>query len=208
VRVDRYAFRHVSLNGGWAEPERREVVERGHAVGVIPYDARRDRLVLVAQFSIGAFAAGRFPFMEEIVAGLVDEGERPEATARRECEEECGCAPQALVPAVTFQSSAGILSETVRIYCVAVESSEAKERGGAPGEAEDIRVLVLPWARIADASPPASIRARRPSSACTGLRSIATGCGAIGPAPDETIRGCASFPRRGVNLGGVRCGRS
>ena len=36
----------------------RELFERGHAVAVLPYDSERDRVVLVEQFCIGAYAAG------------------------------------------------------------------------------------------------------------------------------------------------------
>jgi ADP-ribose pyrophosphatase len=141
-RVDRYKLRHETFGGGWGKELTREVMERGNAVGLLPYDPRQDRIVLVEQFRIGAFAAGRPPWMTEIVAGLVEEGERPEDVARRECREECGCAVEAIVPIMTMMPSAGVLTERVSLFCGRVDSSKAGRQGGVAGE--DIRVLVLP----------------------------------------------------------------
>lgn len=40
---------------------KRELLERGHAAAVLPYDARRDRIVLIEQFRVGALEAERGP---------------------------------------------------------------------------------------------------------------------------------------------------
>ena len=37
-RIDRYRLRHRLFAGGWSGQIEREVFERGHAVGVLPYD--------------------------------------------------------------------------------------------------------------------------------------------------------------------------
>jgi nudix-type nucleoside diphosphatase (YffH/AdpP family)/HAD superfamily hydrolase (TIGR01549 family) len=149
-RVETWRLRHASLRGGWSGEIARELVERGHAVAVLPYDPELDRVVLVQQFRIGAHAAGRFPWLEEIVAGMIDEGERPEEAAIRECREEIGCAPSELRPVMIFQPSASVLSQTVRLFCGRIDSNRAAMTGGAKGEGEDITVTVLPWARVAE----------------------------------------------------------
>jgi len=147
-RVDRYELKHEMFAGGWSRTLTREVLERGHAVALLPYDARRDRIVLVEQFRIGAHAAGREAWLTEIVAGLVDEGETHEEAARRECREECGCEVGRLLPFGMIMPSAGAMSETVAFFCGEVDSSLAATHGGAAGEGEDIRVAVHPRAEV------------------------------------------------------------
>jgi ADP-ribose pyrophosphatase len=147
-RVDRYELKHETFAGSWSDKLTREVFERGHAVALLPYDARRDSVVLVEQFRIGAYAAGREAWLTEIVAGLIDEGETPEEVARRECREECGCEVGRLVPFGTVMPSAGAMSETVAFFCGEIDSSRAPAHGGAAGEGEDIRVSVRPWLEV------------------------------------------------------------
>jgi ADP-ribose pyrophosphatase len=62
-RIDRYRLRHRMFAGGWSPPIMREVFERGHAVAVLPYDATRDRVVLIEQFRAGPYAAGDPPWL-------------------------------------------------------------------------------------------------------------------------------------------------
>ena len=113
--VDAYRMRHRRHDGGWTGEMRREVVERGHAVAVLPYDPALDQVVLIEQFRIGAHAAGWPPWQIEIVAGIIEPGEAPEDVAMRECVEECGCRLGALVHVCDFLTSPGVMSETVAV---------------------------------------------------------------------------------------------
>jgi ADP-ribose pyrophosphatase len=159
-RVDRYRLRHRLFAGGWGRPMEREVFERGHAVAAVLYDSTRDRMVLIEQFRPGAFAAagephlaGAFaPWLIEIVAGIIDEGETPEQVIRREALEEAGCTINELRPITTILTSPGGSTETVMLY---LGLTDAPSTGGVHGlaeEHEDIRVLVVPpeevWAWI------------------------------------------------------------
>ena len=67
-RVDRYRLRHGLHEGGMGNEIVREVFERGHAVGILPFDPDRDEVVMIEQFRIGAYAAGVEPWLTEIVA--------------------------------------------------------------------------------------------------------------------------------------------
>ena len=78
-RVGRYFFRHGLYQGGQSAILRREVFERGHAAAVLPYDPLRDEVVLIRQFRAGAYVAGRHPWTWEIVAGIIEHDESPEA---------------------------------------------------------------------------------------------------------------------------------
>ena len=58
-RVSRYQFRHGLYQGGQSPVLKREVFERGTAAAVLPYDPRRDEVVLIRQFRAGSYIAGR-----------------------------------------------------------------------------------------------------------------------------------------------------
>ena len=139
-RINRYRLRHRLFAGGWSGVIEREVFERGHAVGVLPYDPVADSLVLIEQFRIGALAAGMSPWLIEVVAGIVEEGETPEEVARRETQEEAGLEIQALMPMCRYLVSPGGSSESVRLYCGRVDSRGAGGIHGLAEEHEDIRV--------------------------------------------------------------------
>ena len=139
-RINRYRLRHRLFAGGWSGVIEREVFERGHAVGVLPYDPVADSVVLIEQFRIGALVAGMNPWLIEVVAGIVEEGETPEEVARRETQEEAGLEIQALMPMCRYLVSPGGSSESVRLYCGRVDSRGAAGIHGLAEEHEDIRV--------------------------------------------------------------------
>ena len=145
-RIDRYTLRHKRFDGSWSETFTREVFERGHAAAVLLYDPARDAVGLTEQFRMGAFAAGLHPWMVETVAGIVDAGESPEATAAREVKEEAGVEPEAMVFMAELIASPGGASETVRLYCARFDSAHFGGVHGMAAEHEDIRAFALPAA--------------------------------------------------------------
>ena len=153
-RIDRYRLRHrlhVPRADGndWSRELTRELFERGHVAAVLPYDPARDEVVLIEQFRIGAYAAGRPPWLVEIVAGIIEEGEDAETVARRETREETGLAVGDLVPICDYLVSPGGTSETVALFCGRVDASKAGGIHGHAGEDEDIRVFPLSVAEAA-----------------------------------------------------------
>ena len=144
-RINGYRLRHRLFAGGWSGAIEREVFERGHAVGVLPYDPVADSVVLIEQFRIGALVAGMSPWLIEVVAGIAEEGEAPEEVARRETQEEAGLEIQALMPMCRYLVSPGGSSESVRLYCGRVDSRGAGGIHGLAEEHEDIRVDRLPY---------------------------------------------------------------
>lgn len=155
-RLDRYRLRHRLFAGGWSEPMVREVLERGHAVAVILYDPDRDEVVLIEQFRPGAFAAAQSialaadisPWLLEVVAGIIDDGETPEEVARREAVEEAGLEVRDMVFACRILASPGCSSETITIYCGRIDACDAGGTFGLTHEHEDIRVVVMPTADV------------------------------------------------------------
>ncbi len=142
-QVDRYRLKHRTFAGGWTREITREVFERGHAVVVLLYDPDRDQVALIEQFRVGALAAGWNPWMIECVAGIIDEGETPEAVAAREVEEEAGCTAGEMLHIGDYLMTAGGSSESVRFYCARVDCSKIEGLHGLEHEGEDIRVMVV-----------------------------------------------------------------
>lgn len=152
-KLDRYTVAHRRFAGGWTESFSREVFERGHAVVVLLYDPRLDAVIMVEQFRIGAFAAARTspwmerdesPWLMECVAGIIDSGQKPEDTARRESIEEAGCAVETLIPVQRVLVSPGGSTEIVYVFCGIADASKAGGVHGLEHEHEDIRVHVVP----------------------------------------------------------------
>lgn len=143
LRVDKYTLRHRLHDGGWSEIVTREVVERGHAVAVVPYDPARDEIVLIDQFRIGALTAGLNPWVTELVAGMIGKGETAEGVAVRETREETGCEVIKLIKVCDYLSTPGAASEVVSLFCGLVDARAANGIHGNKDEGEDILVRTL-----------------------------------------------------------------
>jgi ADP-ribose pyrophosphatase len=140
-----YKVRHELFAGGWSRPFTREILLRRPVAAVLPYDPKRDTVVLIEQFRTGVLAAGfERPWMVEIVAGIVEPGESPEDMAHRETLEESGCTIIDLEPIMNFFPSPGGCSEYAYLYCARVDSDGIGGIHGLDHEDEDIRVFVEP----------------------------------------------------------------
>jgi ADP-ribose pyrophosphatase len=144
MRLDIYKLRHQVFDRGWSDDISREVLERGHAVAVLPYDPKRDEVVLIEQFRIGAYTAPDMsPWQIECVAGIVEPYQTPEQAALREAQEEAGVAIIELEPVHAYLSSPGCTSETIRMFCGRVEADGVGGVFGLAHEGEYIRVFVV-----------------------------------------------------------------
>lgn len=141
-------LRHALFRGGWSEVLTREVFERGDSVAVILYDPIQDKVVLIEQFRVGALRSGDNPWLVEIVAGVIEDGESPEQVARRETQEEAGCAIRHSLRVGSFYTSPGGSSEKTTLYCGIVDSTGLGGIHGSVEEHEDIRVLVVDFAEV------------------------------------------------------------
>ncbi|WP_164444319.1 NUDIX domain-containing protein, partial [Pseudomonas viridiflava] len=80
-RLDKLYLRHELFDGGTSKEISRELFVRHDAVCVLPYDAKRDEVVLIEQFRVGALEKTGNPWLIELVAGLIDKDEQPEEVA-------------------------------------------------------------------------------------------------------------------------------
>jgi ADP-ribose pyrophosphatase len=149
LRIDTLRFRHRLFSGEWSAERSYDVLRRGQAVAIVLYDPDRDRVVLVEQFRLPALLAGSSPWQLEVVAGLIDTDETPQAVAIRETREETGLAligEPILIQ--RYLSSSGNSDERVVLFCARVDSNAAAGVHGLPEEHEDIRVVVKTLAEI------------------------------------------------------------
>ncbi|MDX8000085.1 ADP-ribose diphosphatase [Xenorhabdus sp. Reich] len=142
-KMTEYHFKHRLFRGGWSETVRREVFERGHAAVLLPYDPLRDEVVLIEQIRIPAVETSETPWLLEVIAGMIEEGEDAEQVVRREAVEEAGIDVKRCQPALSYLSSPGGTTERMNIFVGEVDSSTASGFHGLEGEHEDIRVLVV-----------------------------------------------------------------
>jgi ADP-ribose pyrophosphatase len=139
----RFELRHTRFDGGVSPPLCREVLAQNNAVAVLPYDARRDRIVLIEQFRIGALEAEPGPWLTEIIAGIIETGEAPEDVARRESVEEAGCEIGRLERIHHYLPSPSSSDEQVTLFVAEVDSDGIGGLHGVAEEGEDIRVRVV-----------------------------------------------------------------
>jgi len=102
-----------------------------------------DRLLFTEQFRFPTVQKGP-GWVIEVFAGSIDPGEAPDATLRRELEEELGYRAEHVEPIATFYVSPGGSSERIWLYYVETSSAaRVSAGGGLAAEHEDIRVVSL-----------------------------------------------------------------
>ena len=141
--MDLYRFRHRLFNGEMSGEIRREIFERGHAAVLLPFDPVRDEVVLVEQIRIAAYDVSKSPWLLEMVAGMIEEGETVEDVARREALEEAGLVVGRTRPVLSYLASPGGTSERLSIMVGEVDATTAEGIHGLADENEDIRVHVV-----------------------------------------------------------------
>ena len=145
-RMEKYHLQHELFAGGWSGEIHRELFERGNCVAVVLYDPKRDEVVLIEQFRVGAIQNPiNTPWLIEIVAGIMEEGESPEEVAKREALEEAGCEISELIKINRFYLSPGGSSEQITLFCGLINSENVGGIHGLAHEHEDILVRAVPF---------------------------------------------------------------
>jgi ADP-ribose pyrophosphatase len=118
---------------GTGEIFERDVVVFPEAVAVLPLLGER-RVVLLRQFR-----APLNDYIIEVPAGVVDRGETPEETAKRELIEETGYHPRVLEKLGSFTPTPGYSSEVLHVYV----ARDLEYVGARPERYEVIEPLVV-----------------------------------------------------------------
>ncbi|OED39942.1 hypothetical protein AB833_13260 [Chromatiales bacterium (ex Bugula neritina AB1)] len=146
--LNRYRLRHELYQGGWSQTIEREVLERGHAAAVIPYDPVLKSTLLIEQFRPGAMANDTGPWLKEYIAGIVEPGENGDEVVRREAFEEAGLTLSDVNYISTYYPSPGGSSETIALYWAQTDLSQAGGVYGLATEGEDILATVYPFSDV------------------------------------------------------------
>ncbi len=149
-KLVRYRLKHSLFAGGWSGELLREVLERGHAVAVLPYDPILEQVVMIEQFRPGAIGFSKGAWLWEIVAGIIEIGEKTDEVAYRETQEEIGCQASDIIHINNFFVSPGSTTETTALFCGRVDASKANGIHGVVSEDEDIKVHVISFATALD----------------------------------------------------------
>jgi ADP-ribose pyrophosphatase len=142
-KITKLSFRHRLFEGGWSSELSRERFDRGPAVGVLLFDSNRNEVVLIEQFRVGALNEPS-PWIFEVVAGMIELGEKPEDVAIRETQEETGTRISKLTHICDYLVSPGGADEKMYLYMARVNSEGINGCHGLPEEGEDIKVHKIP----------------------------------------------------------------
>jgi nudix-type nucleoside diphosphatase (YffH/AdpP family) len=88
-KVEEAHLSFEKFDGTMSPVVRRLNFERGDSVAALLHHTGRDTVLLVNQFKYPSYEKGP-AWVTEVVAGMIDKGEPPEETIRREIHEETG----------------------------------------------------------------------------------------------------------------------
>lgn len=148
--VEEYDLSWRRFDGAHSPITTRAAFVSGDAVTVLPYDPKRDLVLVVEQIRAGPFARGdRQSWQIEAIAGRVDPFETPEQAARREAVEEAGLNLTELIPVAQYYPSPGAKTEFLYSYVALTHLPDGCAGVfGLAEEAEDIRGHLISFDRL------------------------------------------------------------
>lgn len=138
-QVVTYRYREVESG----QVARREIVRGQHAVAVVAYDPKLDKLVMIRQFRLAAQMGVGKGLSVELAAGLIDSGEDAITAATRELKEETGLDAIAVKPMCRFLTTPGLTDEVLNIFYAEVDASNLSSEAGHAGESEQTFPFLL-----------------------------------------------------------------
>lgn len=142
--VNRVRLRFERFDGTMSDEIARVTFERGDSVAAVLHDPQANTVLLTKQFRYPAFTHGD-GWILELPAGVVEQGEDPHDTIKRELIEEIGYQVESLRPISTFYVSPGANTERIHLYYASVTpAQQVSEGGGVADESENIRRIAMP----------------------------------------------------------------
>ncbi len=139
-KLFQYTFKHIKHDGSWSEVLNREIFGGAQVAAVLPYDKKKQKIILIDQFRSGLIEQNENTIIKEIVAGYIDKGEKPEEAAIRECKEETGCSVKKLKKIYSYYPAPGSSHSFYHLFLAEVEAFNGERILGKKDENEDILV--------------------------------------------------------------------
>ena len=138
--LNKYEFIHEKHNGDWTNTVEREIFSGAHVATLIPYDPIKKEIILIQQFRAGIISRYDKDYLYEIVAGIIDDNESPQKTAKRECFEETGCVVKKIIPIQEYFPAPGSSESYYHLFLGEIDTFEGEKFKGLESENEDILV--------------------------------------------------------------------
>ena len=138
--LNKYEFIHQKHDGEWTDKIQREVFSGAHVSTLLPYDPIKKEIVLIQQFRAGVISRYDDDYLYEIVAGIIEEGENAEETAKRECLEETGCEVKKITPIQGYFPAPGSSESYYELFLGEIISFDGVRIKGLESENENILV--------------------------------------------------------------------
>ena len=132
-------------NGKESQDQEIEVYDHGDAVAVLLYNMENRTVLLTKQFRLPTYFNGNpSGDLLEACAGIIEKGETPETTIKREILEETGYKIDEVEKVLEAYSSAGVLTELLHLFLAPYhESQKKKDGGGLEEEGEHIDLVEM-----------------------------------------------------------------
>tara|TARA_Y100000996_G_C22470567_1_gene621916 strand:- start:479 stop:1060 length:582 start_codon:yes stop_codon:yes gene_type:complete len=139
-KMNEITLKYKKYDGSWSNIVKRELFGGAQVAAVLPYDPIQKEIILIQQFRPGTISKDINNYLDEIVAGIIDPGEKPESTAKRECLEETGCEVKKLIPIQNYFPAPGSSESFYYLFLAEIETFKGKRVMGLKTENEDILV--------------------------------------------------------------------
>ena len=139
-KMNEVTLKYRKYDGNWSNNIKRELFGGAQVAAVLPYDPISKEIILIQQFRPGTISRDIDHYLDEIVAGIIDEGESPEIAAKRECLEETGCEVKKLIPIQGYFPAPGSSESFYHLFLGEVKSFKGSKIQGLENENEDIFV--------------------------------------------------------------------
>jgi nudix-type nucleoside diphosphatase (YffH/AdpP family) len=145
-KLEKITFDIQKKDGSW-ETQQREVFDHGNAATALLYNREHRTVILTKQFRIPTFVNGNTTgVLLETCAGLLEEGENPDDTMKREIMEETGYEVDRVEKVYEGYTSAGAVTELLYFYIAPFKPEQKKSKGGGlEEEGEEIKVVEMPF---------------------------------------------------------------
>ena len=139
-KMNEVTLKYKKYNGKWSKDLKRELFGGAQVSAVLPYDPVKNEIILIQQFRPGTISRNLNNYLIEIVAGMIDPGEKPETAAKRECLEETGCEVKKIIPIQGYFPAPGSSESFYHLFLAEIETFKGTRVMGLESENEDILV--------------------------------------------------------------------